>query len=603
MSLNQHLSTLEASGLIRLAAVQPELEYLFRHALVQEAAYASLVKADRKRLHLVVGEALERLYPDQLASRELAPVLAQHFYLAGEGERALRYFTLAGDAAARVYANAEAEMHYARAIEIAKREHLQSPNHPIAQSSNLLISNLYLHRGRALELNAQYDDALANYIEMETLARERGDRALQLAALMQRTTIHSTSTPKFDFALGEQLLAQCLELAQTLNDRAAEARILWNRMNLYRFSGHIPQSLECGERALALAREVGAREQLAFILNDMTHIYVGSRQPGLWQATLSEATALWRELDNRPMLADSLATASLYATMTGSYAEAIAASEEAFALSQTINNAWGKSYSLSFVGRAYWDRGDINRALEVMKEAVRWGEISGFVVAQTQTLADLANVYGSLGALEIALKHVRQAARAAEARIPIFQAYALVVEAELYLSLGDFSRAADSLAQAERLSRANPHPLAALRLTQGQAHLALAQGQYAKVLEMSENAVSELRAIGFTPFVPEALYLRGLALMKTNQPEAGEAALREARAVAEALGARRALWPVLAALAETEAGRGNTTEAQTLRQQARELIQYIADHCPPELRASFLSLPEVRAVLDSIPDQ
>jgi tetratricopeptide (TPR) repeat protein len=597
MSLNQHLSTLEASGLIRLAAVQPELEYLFRHALVQEAAYASLVKADRKRLHLVVGDALEHLYPDQLASRELAPVLAQHFYLAGEGPRALRYFTLAGDAAARVYANAEAEMHYARALELATRS-----DAPVALDPAQL-AHLYLGRGRALELNAQYDDALANYIEMETLARERGDRALQLAALMQRTTIHSTSTPKFDFALGEQLLAQCLELAQTLNDRAAEARILWNRMNLYRFSGHIPQSLECGERALALAREVGAREQLAFILNDMTHIYVGSRQPGLWQATLSEATALWRELDNRPMLADSLATASLYATMTGRYAEAIAASEEAQTLSQTINNAWGKSYSRSFVGRAFWDRGEVSRAIAVMEEAVHWGEVSGFVVAQAQTLADLANVYGSLGALEIALKHVRQAARAAEARIPIFQAYALVVEAELYLSLGDFSRAADSLAQAERLSRANPHPLAALRLTQGQAHLALAQGQYAKVLEMSENAVPELRAIGFTPFVPEALYLRGLALMKTNQPEAGEAALREARAEAEALGARRILWPILAALAETEAGRGNTTAAQTLRQQARELIQYIADHCPPELRASFLSLPEVRAVPDSIPDQ
>src|SRR3970040_2353021 len=112
MSLANHLTTLEASGLVRLAAVQPELEYLFRHALVHEAAYGSLVKADRKQLHLAVGEALESLYPEQAASRELAPILGEHFSKAGDDARALKYLSLAGAAAARVYANAEAALHY-----------------------------------------------------------------------------------------------------------------------------------------------------------------------------------------------------------------------------------------------------------------------------------------------------------------------------------------------------------------------------------------------------------------------------------------------------------------------------------------------------------
>jgi predicted ATPase len=48
---NLSLNTLEKSGLIRLAQIQPELEYLFRHALVQEATYESLLKNDRKRVH------------------------------------------------------------------------------------------------------------------------------------------------------------------------------------------------------------------------------------------------------------------------------------------------------------------------------------------------------------------------------------------------------------------------------------------------------------------------------------------------------------------------------------------------------------------------
>ena len=44
------LDTLEAKGLIRLATIDPELEYLFRHALVQDAAYESLLKQERRSI-------------------------------------------------------------------------------------------------------------------------------------------------------------------------------------------------------------------------------------------------------------------------------------------------------------------------------------------------------------------------------------------------------------------------------------------------------------------------------------------------------------------------------------------------------------------------
>lgn len=78
---------------------------------------------------------------------------------------------------------------------------------------------------------------------------------------------------------------------------------------------------------------------------------------------------------------------------------------------------------------------------------------------------------------------------------------------------------------------------------------------------------------------------------------------QEARREAEALGARRRLWPILLALSRLEA---DPTDAERLRQQAREVVAYIADHTPPDptlepkvgLRASFLNLPAVRAVFD-----
>src|SRR5512141_957331 len=90
MTADTQLDTLVAKGLVKEAAVAPEHEYLFRHALVQDAAYGSLLKQERRELHGRVGEALEALYPDRAG--ELAPVLAMHFEQAGDTKKAIDYF-------------------------------------------------------------------------------------------------------------------------------------------------------------------------------------------------------------------------------------------------------------------------------------------------------------------------------------------------------------------------------------------------------------------------------------------------------------------------------------------------------------------------------
>jgi tetratricopeptide (TPR) repeat protein len=113
MSSDIQLDMLEAKGLIKLAVARPELEYLFRHALVQDAAYTSLLKQERRDLHGRVGEALEQLYPDR--REELAPVLAMHFEQAGETSKALDYFVTGGHHALEQNAITEAYHAYERA--------------------------------------------------------------------------------------------------------------------------------------------------------------------------------------------------------------------------------------------------------------------------------------------------------------------------------------------------------------------------------------------------------------------------------------------------------------------------------------------------------
>jgi len=76
------LAVLEASGLVSIAALQPELAYMFRHALLQDAAYGSLLKQERRELHRRVARALDELYPDR--RDELAGVVALHLEQAGD---------------------------------------------------------------------------------------------------------------------------------------------------------------------------------------------------------------------------------------------------------------------------------------------------------------------------------------------------------------------------------------------------------------------------------------------------------------------------------------------------------------------------------------
>lgn len=76
MTTQDHLTQLEALDLIRLESSQPELRYLFRHALVHDAALGPLLRQDRRRLHLLVAEILERLYAGQ--EEQFAAELGRH---------------------------------------------------------------------------------------------------------------------------------------------------------------------------------------------------------------------------------------------------------------------------------------------------------------------------------------------------------------------------------------------------------------------------------------------------------------------------------------------------------------------------------------------
>src|SRR5215213_376998 len=120
-----HLGVLTYEELVREWVHDPEIEYIFKHALTREAAYELLLLRRRKELHRRAAEVLERLYPDQRG--ELASALAYHFWLGEEWHRAAEYAMRAGEQAVKVYATSEASEHFDHAYQAFKKVPDASP--------------------------------------------------------------------------------------------------------------------------------------------------------------------------------------------------------------------------------------------------------------------------------------------------------------------------------------------------------------------------------------------------------------------------------------------------------------------------------------------
>ncbi len=580
LHLDEHLGNLQRLELISQVARLPELEFIFQQALVQESAYKTILLKQRRKYHRMVGEAMEILFPEQLD--EHAIVLAGHFMEAGDYDRALKYHTIAADAAYRFYANAEAVEHYSRALEAAQ--------HAPVDSEQLI--HLYTRRGRAFELSARTNEAVDNYEAMRQQAHDADDQEMELAALMNMATLYSTPTKLYDLEKGESLLQQALQLVQELDDRAAEAKILWNMLNLNRFSGRNEQALDYGERSLTIARELNITEQIAYTLNDLCHLYNRTGQYDKSKEALKEAILLWRELNNLPMLTDSLSTASYVYTFTSDFDQAISFSEEALQISQSIQNIWGISYSQWVIGWVYWECGLADQAFRVMKDSISHADKAGFMVAQVYTRCDLAIAYASLGDINKAMAVVEEADKIAEASHLQLRPYALAHKGRIHIISGDLQKAEEYL-KSMRTYDLPVHLNYPDMPTVGECQLLLLQGKMEESILQSSLRLELLQANGLTLFVPETYHLLGEAYRQAGRNDEAISALEDGLSIARATGSIWREWQLLA----TKASLMPRIQASMLRAEAAKHLDLILENLTdPVLQNSFLNLATVKTV-------
>ncbi len=191
------LDQLVGAGLMFQRGTPPAAEYQFKHALVQDTAYGSLLRGPRQALHGRIAAAIEAGQPDR-AERE-PEILAHHLAEAGQPDRAATYWRRAGALAVRRAANREAIGHFRRALALveARPETTERHRDELAILTQLAPPLMAVQgwsgpgvgevveraaaTGRLLPSSAELAPAVAN-LWIFNIASGRGDRAKEIAA-------------------------------------------------------------------------------------------------------------------------------------------------------------------------------------------------------------------------------------------------------------------------------------------------------------------------------------------------------------------------------------------------------------------------------------
>src|SRR6184192_170080 len=144
-ALKNALAQLEQADLVFRRGEPPDAIYSFKHALVRDAAYESLLKSRRQQLHGHIAGALEERFPDIVASQP--EIVAHHFTEAGLVEPAIDYWLKAGQHAARRSANTEALNHFARGLDLLPK--IDDPM--LRNKSELLLQTSLGHSLRSIK--------------------------------------------------------------------------------------------------------------------------------------------------------------------------------------------------------------------------------------------------------------------------------------------------------------------------------------------------------------------------------------------------------------------------------------------------------------------
>jgi class 3 adenylate cyclase/tetratricopeptide (TPR) repeat protein len=268
--IDRCLSGLERIDLIRSKSLQPDLEYIFKHALTHEVVYNGLLKKERREIHERIAMVVEQLFKDRLP--EFYETLAFHFEKGRSFHKAISYLVKSGEKSLNKYAVEEAHQHFQKAFGM-----LADKSGKTELEEELLI-DLLLKWAFVFHYRGDFRGLQRLLTAHENLVKDLGNQSkLGMYYALLGLALYQTGKVKESY----QYLRNALKIGEEIDDPMvigyACTWLVWNCPEL----GLFEEALCFGKRAKKISTQSGADAYLFFnSLGGMglAHWYLGEKK-------------------------------------------------------------------------------------------------------------------------------------------------------------------------------------------------------------------------------------------------------------------------------------------------------------------------------------
>ncbi len=374
--------------------------YVFRHALTQESAYASLLERDRRRRHAAIGKALEQLYRDR--TDEVAELLALHFDRSDDAEKAVDYATAAAVKAGRGWANTEAVKYFDAAL---RRLDAMSNT----ANNRLRRIDAVLKQAEVKYGLGRYAEQITSLEEIQNLIEELGNARLRATWYYWTGFLHSVSGGRPEVATG--YCEEAVKIAASAGLEEINAFAQSCLAQIYLIAGMPRKAIAVGERAVATFEACNNPWWAALTF---WHMSSSANYLGEWDSSIKYCR---RGLQHGIALRDTRLQIVSWSRMGSAYIqrgdleEGLKCCDEAFGLAPMPRDA-----ALTRAIRAYGEfkAGRVDVGIAELSRALRWFKTSQMRYTYLRYALWLAEAYLCTGDQTCALKLINDGLSASQ---------------------------------------------------------------------------------------------------------------------------------------------------------------------------------------------
>lgn len=337
-------------------------QYAFKHALLRDVAYETVLKRHRQQYHALVAEWLSKASGERRG--EYLSVIAEHYEKAGDNDRAVAVLLEAGERALNLSAFDEAFRFFQRA---------QPLIHP-RQTRDL--AHIHLKIGEAFYRSGEFADAVKSTEKALGLARELSSSIMLASCLGQLGQLY---VDMGDYERAEKTLRQALPMARAagIPARPTLARVLYGLGNVHWRLGNLDNARACCEESRDIAREIGDTNTLLMALNRLGVVMGSLGSPSAEENYYRQALSLAVSVGNRERAAVALNNLGALADEKGSLAKAQGFYLQAIDMAREIGAQQSLSLYLINLGHSEIRLGQLEDAANHLREGLALAEHLG----------------------------------------------------------------------------------------------------------------------------------------------------------------------------------------------------------------------------------